>query len=881
MGSFETSIFALRGGNISLNSPTGANNDATIIFTGSGPDVGAVVSTATTFTINPNLKFGSDGANEGIFYAGGNIQLNGNLTAGSVTKFGTGTLVIGNDQSDAARGVGNGYSGGWVINEGGLWLPQFGSAGNATAANTIVLNGSQASSGALFLRAQPGDTLLNYTYTSGRIIAVDNATIDWDPGADDRVHTIADVEIQQSGGIGADPANGTVDAQLRIANNRNRSILAAGTLTVTNNAILNVDTTAAGSPFAAYGGNGLYLTNGLSSGFSVASLVGSQRLTKWGDGTLYIRGDSAGFSGPVVIDQGAVHVTHNGSLGTGAVTVNRYGVLDIGVANFAATNSGITYNEGSIERWSVNNARTGTLDLGKGTLQVAANQPTTNVSITLDGGGIEAFLRNDDINGAQGGGGVMRILNPNVSFTLDSDSFIGTQYYLGANGLDNGKQAMDNLALTEYTASGAILEVQGVIGGAGGLTKVGYDTVILSGENTYAGTTRVEGGRLLLGTDDALPTTSNLSTTANGVLDLNGQNQTVGALGNPVTTTAVNSTSGFITNAGTTVKTLTTGNSVVTDYAYSGVIQHNVALTKTGIANLTLNNANTYVGATTITGGNVTLGVNASINDSVWLNVGAGTTFDSSAKASYTFDGKVSGGGTDAAGTTFATVANAARITGNLVVGDHVGEISSIGTMAPGGNSIAGVIASAGNQIGHVYTSADLTISGQLVGTLTTTVDRLSMQLNGATFNAVALLGSGWDQSGGQLISGAPTYLSGAAGDLANHDYINVGGTLNLNQYGRLVVSNFGSYTPTGGDVFNLIDWATAFNSNGFTANAALYNGTGDGGFDLDLPTLGSGLFWDTSLFLSHGAVFVVPEPSRALLLLFGIMALFLRRRRE
>lgn len=881
MGSFETSIFALRGGAFTLNSPTGANNDATIVLTGSGADVGAV-SSFGGFAINPNLKFGSDGANEGIFYTGSTLTVNGNITAGSITKFGVGgTLVIANDQSDAARGIGNGYQGGWVVNEGAIQFGQFGSAGNAHVNNTIVLNGAQAGAAQLNLRAQPGDTLLNYTYTSGRIIAVDNATIDWDPGADDRVHTIADVEIQQSGGIGNSPANGTVDAQLRIANNRSRAILAAGTLTVTNNAILNVDTTATGSPFAAYGGNSGYLTNGLSSGFSVASLIGSQRLTKWGDGTLYIRGNSAGFTGPVVIDQGAVHVTHNGSLGSGDVTVNRYGVLDIGVSNFVATNSSITYNEGSIERWSVNNARAGTLDLGKGTLQVAANQPTTNVSITLDGGGIEAFLRNDDINGAQAGGGVMRILNPNVSFTLDSDSFIGTQYYLGANGLDNGKQAMDNMSLTEYIASGAILEVQGVIGGAGGLTKVGYDTVILSGENTYAGTTRVEGGRLLLGTDDALPVTTNLSTTSNGVLDLNGQNQTIGALGNPVTTTAVNSTSGFITNAATTVKTLTTGNGVVTDYAYSGVIQHNVALTKAGAAQLMLNNANTYVGATTITGGKVTLGVNASINDSVWLNVGAGTTFDSSAKSSYTFDGKVSGGGTDAAGTTFATVTNAARITGNLVVGDHIGEVSSIGTMAPGGNSIAGVIASAGNQIGHVYTNGDLTISGQLVGTLTTTVDRLSMQLNGATFNAVALLGSGWDQSGSQLVSGAPTYLSGAAGNLANHDYINVGGTLNLNQYGRLVVSNFGSYTPTGGDVFNLIDWTTALNSNGFTANAVHYNGTGDGGFDLDLPTLGSGLFWDTSLFLSHGTVFVVPEPSRALLLMLGILALFLRRRRE
>jgi autotransporter-associated beta strand protein len=623
MGSFETSIFALRGGAFTLNSPTGANNDATITLTGSGADVGGVASFGA-FVINPNLKFGSSGTNEALFYTGSTLTVNGNITAGSITKFGVGgTLVIANDQSDVVRGTGNGYQGGWVVNEGVLQLNQFGSAGNAHASNTIVLNGAQAGSAQLNLRAQPADTLLNYTYSSGKIIAVDNATIDWDPAADDRVHTIADVEIQQSGGIGLAPANGTVDAQLRIASNRARSILAAGSLTVTNNAILNVDTTATGSPFVAYSGNSAYLTNGLSSGFSVASLVGSQRLTKWGDATLYVRGDSsATFSGPVVIDQGALHVTHNGSLGTGAVTVNRYGVLDIGVANFQATNSSTTYNEGSIERWSVNNARTGTLNLGKGTLQIAANQPTTNVSVTLDGGGIESFLRNDDQNSAQAGGGVMRILNPNVSFSLNSTSFIGTQYYLGANGLDNGRQAMDNLALSEYTASGAILEVQGVIGGAGGLTKVGYDTVILSGNNTYSGATRIEGGRLLLGADNALPTTTSLVTTADGVLDLNGQNQTIGSLTNPVATTAVNSTSGFITNGGTSNRTLSVGNGVTANFAYAGVIQHNVSLTKIGTATMTLNNESTYIGDTTVDGGILEIAGRLSGTREVVLNSG-------------------------------------------------------------------------------------------------------------------------------------------------------------------------------------------------------------------------------------------------------------------
>ncbi len=879
MGSFETSIFALRSTGFSLNSPTGANNNATITFTGSGSDVGGVVSSAA-FVINPNLKFGASGTNEAIFYTGGNITVNGNITAGGVTKFGIGgSLIIANDQSDAARGAGNGYSSGWVVNEGAIQFSQFGSAGNADPNNTIVLNGAQAASAQLNLRAQAADTLLNYTYTSGRIIAVDNATIDWDPNADDRVHTIADLEIQQSGGIGNATANGTVDAQLRIVNNRNRSILAAGTFYVTNNAILNVDTTAAGSPFAAYTGNGAYLTNGLSSGFSVASLVGTSRLTKWGDGTLYVRGDSsATFSGNVIIDQGAVHVTNNGSLGSGALIVNRYGVLDIGVANFSPTNSSLTYNEGSIERWSVNNARSGAVNLGKGTLQIAANQPTTNASVTLDGGGIEAFLRNDDNNAAQGGGGVMRILNPNVTFTLNSNSFIGTQYYLGANGLDNGKQAMDNMALTEYTASGAVLEVQGVIGGVGGLTKVGYDTVILSGNNTYQGETRVQGGRMLLGKDNALPTTTSISTTANGVLDLNGQNQTVGSLTNPVSVNTVNSTSGFITNAATSVNTLTVGNGVSTNFSYSGVIQHNVALTKIGTATLTLRNANSYVGATTISAGTVALAANGSINDSAWLNIGSGAKFDVTAKSGYTFDGRVSGGGMVNAGVTYATALEAARIEGALTIGHNVGAVSQIGSLAPGGNS-GSTIQTAGNQIGHIFTSSSLTLLGPVAATPTT---RLSLQVGGATASLFSLGYSGGEFS--TFIDDLPTSsadtLNGITGTLSNHDYLNVGGAFTITTGGRIEVSYTNGYAPAGGDLFNLMDWGSLVNIGSFTAGPRLRTG-GEVGFDLVLPSLAPGQFWDTSLFLNYGTLVVVPEPGRVLLMMLGLMALFLRRRRQ
>jgi hypothetical protein len=85
--------------------------------------------------------------------------------------------------------------------------------------------------------------------------------------------------------------------------------------------------------------------------------------------------------------------------------------------------------------------------------------------------------------------------------------------------------------------------------------------------------------------------------------------------------------------------------------------------------------------------------------------------------------------------------------------------------------------------------------------------------------------------------------------------------------------------------VFNLIDWKSAsiigggFDTGGSSSYLALGNIIAG---DLDLPTLGSGGWaWDVSLFASHGILVVVPEPSRALFLLLGLLGLMLRRRRR
>ncbi len=72
--------------------------------------------------------------------------------------------------------------------------------------------------------------------------------------------------------------------------------------------------------------------------------------------------------------------------------------------------------------------------------------------------------------------------------------------------------------------------------------------------------------------------------------------------------------------------------------------------------------------------------------------------------------------------------------------------------------------------------------------------------------------------------------------------------------------------------MFKLIDWSL-LTVNGGNLTAA----------DFNLPSFapGSGFSFDTSAFQTYGVIVVVPEPSRMLLLMFGLLGLFYSRRRR
>jgi len=129
----------------------------------------------------------------------------------------------------------------------------------------------------------------------------------------------------------------------------------------------------------------------------------------------------------------------------------------------------------------------------------------------------------------------------------------------------------------------------------------GSTAIILSGANGYFGGTTITGASVQLAGSGTLGSTSGALTIAGGVLDLDGTNQSVGAL---------SGTGGTILNNASGINaTFTVSGSVNTTPTYSGAIADHskgtgtLALVKTGSGVEILSGSDTYTGGTTVSGG--------------------------------------------------------------------------------------------------------------------------------------------------------------------------------------------------------------------------------------------------------------------------------------
>ncbi|MBZ9775003.1 autotransporter-associated beta strand repeat-containing protein, partial [Mesorhizobium sp. CO1-1-8] len=327
------------------------------------------------------------------------------------------------------------------------------------------------------------------------------------------------------------------------------------------------------------------------------------------------------------------------------------------------------------------------------------------------------------------------------------------------------------------TDAATTLGLNGIVAGAGALTKEGSGTLILAGANTYQGGTVINGGTIEVSSDANLGNGAGNVTFDGGTLHVSGF--------------GFNSARDATLNAG--------GGAINVDnfVDLAGTIEGTGALTAGGPGFLALSGDNTYTGGTTIANGVLQLGsggTTGSILGDVVDNGNLG--FDRS--DTYSFDGLISGSGQITqvgSGTTVLTADNSyagtTRVLGGslYINGDQSAAtgLTTVNAGTLGGNGIIG---------GDVTLAPDSTLAPGGLGTTPGT-----LTINGSLQLAA---GSNLDYSFGQagVVGGAYNDLTVVHGNLALNGAINVtqssGGNFGPGIY--RVISYDGNLTDNGLD---------------------------------------------------------------------------------
>lgn len=412
--------------------------------------------------------------------------------------------------------------------------------------------------------------------------------------------------------------------------------------------------------------------------------------------------------------------------------------------------------------------------------------------------------------------------------------------------------------------------VSGVVSGAFGLAKAGTGTLVLSGANSYTGTTTISAGTLVVGHATALGTTAGAtSVTAGAVLQLD----TVTVVGEALTLNGTGiAAGGALIGSGvcgwTGTVALGSASSIGGTGAgtLNGIVSGANALTKVGSGSWTLSGANTYTGITTVsvgtlvvdhatalgtTAGATTVTSGAVLQLNAFTITGEGLTLNGSGIAST--GALVSSGvgtwtGTVAQGSASTiNVGNSTTISGVVSGAFALTKIGS-GTLVLTGTNTT--LTSLNVNEGTVRVGGGLAIPNTTAVILANTAG-VVLDLNGTTETIGSLAGGG--ATGGDVTLGAGTLITGDATSTAYAGIISGTGAVTkagagtwtvsgANTYsglttvsvGTLVVDNLaalgttaGATTVTSGAVldlaaFTIVDEALTLNGTGIATNGAL-----------------------------------------------------------
>ena len=549
-------------------------NNATVTCTGSGSTSVGVISTqsdttvgnSVTVNINSGTSLIINGSTVGIGSAA-TVVNDGNLnTSAFYYGYGISSGANGRSQAGGSTITNNGtiYTGG--TNASGIYI----SATNAgSAANTITNTGSITTAGS----GANGIQVVN----GGAVTAINN-----------------------SGVISAQGAN-------------SNGIQVTGAANITNSGTICPSTVVGGLCAASGAGSG--------NGIQIDNNANSNRTT--------ITNTSSGLIGSPTTANYAIY-----SAQQPGVDIYNYGKITAANASATAINFAGATTGGS------NNTVTlygGSTLLGG----ISFNKGNTQETLSFNG------LSNSYFNNAVTG---LNLINATNGANVVMSSASGYE-------LVSGKVAVDGTS--SLAISGVIKDQASPSPVASSIEKNGVGTLVLSGANTYTGGTVLNAGTIAVANNTALGTGSlamanstalqanasvnlanNIGLIGNSTINTNGNN--MGLSGNmtgnggfaktgdgTLTLSGANSYSGGTTvSAGTLAGTTSSiqgnvvNNAIVnfsqsTNGTYAGVMSGSGSLVKDGAGSVTLSNANTYTGDTSINAGSLILTGSTTSNTSI------------------------------------------------------------------------------------------------------------------------------------------------------------------------------------------------------------------------------------------------------------------------
>jgi autotransporter-associated beta strand protein len=714
--------------------------------------------------------------------------------AGSLTKEGAGTLTLSSSNS---------YTGGTTINAGTLTAAtlangslnsSIGASSNAPA-NLVINNGGT-------LRYSGGAVSIDRLFTVGSTTGVitTGATIN---GSGTGALTFANPGDIALGGLANDPhtfaltgtSAPTVENVFASRLTGNLSLVkdGANTWVLTNN---NNDNTGG----TVINGGVLQVGNGGTAGMILNSVAAMVTINS--GGTLaFKRSDSVTFDGTIM---GAGGVENRGTGGLTLTNANTYsGATTIGSgAEIIVTANG-----------ALGVSPQGTVVQSGGSLRLGVNY-TTAEALSLSGtgrSGVGALALASGVTSASFAGSIsIGAGGASINPTTDVSAATGS---LTLAGIDTTH------ATTTFTGTGDVF-IGGAITGGNRLTDLTATSSIvvdhiglrLNAAASYYGSTAVNnGGFIVSGVADALPTDTSLALGSNTLFDLNGHAQTVGSLVDISTGTHI------VTNNGAAPATLT----VAGTSSFGGSIQNGSANTAVAVSGsgttVTFTADQSYTGGTTVNSG-ATLQLGTGGNTGfISGNVANTGTLRFNRSGTVTFAGNVSGGsGTVAQAGSGSTVIFTGSVNNAATIGS--GTTMQIGN-GGGAGSLTGNVTNNGtlrfNRSGIVTYAGTISGSGTLVqqgsGTLVfngdnnatgdTNIVAGAIELHGAiTGNVNVSSGATFDVNN----LAASTFNVAAAQTVSNNGSIqgnltvqgNLGGSGQVN--GTLGVLNGGAIAPGG-----------------------------------------------------------------------------------